>query len=123
MESPVQGLFRLTTTDATVAGVTIPAGARVMLHYGAANRDTELFPDAHEIDLGRRSGSKHVAFGFGMHTCLGNMVARLEGRVAIEEWLAATKSFDLSVAPDDIVYDASFANRGPAAVPLKVTWT
>lgn len=122
VESPVQGLFRMTTREATLAGVTIPEGARVLVHYGAANRDEGLFPDAEVVDLERRSGNKHVAFGFGMHTCLGNMVARLEGRVAIDEWLSATKAFELAVPVDEVAYQPSFANRGPAAVPLKVTW-
>lgn len=83
MESPAQGLFRTTTRDVTVGGVELPAGARVMVHYGSANRDEAQFPDAGALDLHRENVLRHVAFGKGIHVCLGAPLARLELRIAL----------------------------------------
>jgi cytochrome P450 len=81
-DPPVLGLFRNTTRDVTLHGVTIPSGAKVMLHYGAANRDPRAFerPDVFDPDLDR---GRHLAFGLGVHFCLGAQLARLEARVAL----------------------------------------
>lgn len=81
-DPPVLGLFRNTTRDVTLHGVTIPAGSKVMLHYGAANRDSRVFerPDVFDPDLDR---GRHLAFGLGVHFCLGAQLARLEARVAL----------------------------------------
>jgi cytochrome P450 len=83
LESPAQGLFRLTTRDVEVGGTTIPKGAKVMVHYGAANRDEEQFPDPDRFDVHRAEASKHLAFGRGIHVCLGAPLARLELRIAL----------------------------------------
>jgi cytochrome P450 len=86
-ESPVIGLARTTTRAVELHGVVIPEGARVQMNYAAANRDDRAFahPDTFDID---RSDQRHLAFGHGIHFCLGAALARLEGRVALEELLA-----------------------------------
>jgi hypothetical protein len=81
-ESPVQNMARATTREVGLHGTTIPAGARVLLLIGAANRDPRSFPDPDRLDLGRRI-RRHVAFGEGIHHCIGAPLARLEGRVAL----------------------------------------
>ncbi|HVX20804.1 MAG TPA: cytochrome P450 [Acidimicrobiales bacterium] len=87
--SPVQGLCRTTTQDVVVGGRTIPAGRKVHLLYGSANRDPREFgPSAGQLDLTRRA-PRMMAFGGGPHHCLGAAAARLQGRVALEELLAA----------------------------------
>lgn len=84
-ESPVQpGFFRVATEDAEVGAVRIPAGARVMVAFGSANRDGRQFEDADSF-LIDRAPNDHLAFGRGVHFCLGAPVARLIGRVLIEE--------------------------------------
>jgi cytochrome P450 len=83
VESPAQGLFRTTTRDVTVGGVRLPAGARVMVHYGSANRDEAVFAGADRLDLARDDVMRHVAFGKGIHACVGAPLARLELRVAL----------------------------------------
>jgi cytochrome P450 len=83
--SPVQGRF--VTRDVEFHGTAIPAGSKVLLLTGSAGRDERKYPDADRYDV-RRSFDGHVAFGRGPHFCLGASLARLEGRVALEETLA-----------------------------------
>jgi cytochrome P450 len=81
--SPVQGLARTTTTDVTLHGVTIPEGDQVLVLYGSANHDPSAYPDPEQLDFGR-DVKNHWVFGHGIHYCLGNAVARLEVRVALD---------------------------------------
>jgi hypothetical protein len=93
LTSPVQGLCRTTTTDVTVGGTTIPAGRKVHLLYGSGNRDPREFgPTADQLDVTRHI-SRMLSFGGGPHHCIGAAAARLQGRVALEELLAALPEF------------------------------
>jgi cytochrome P450 len=83
MESPAQGLFRKTTRAAELGGVELPAGARLMVHFASANRDDVRFDDPDRFDPGRADLTKHVAFGKGIHFCIGAPLARLELRHAL----------------------------------------
>jgi cytochrome P450 len=78
LESPVQGLFRIVARETRIGGVTLPAGARVMLRFAAANRDPKRFPCPAELDRGRDNAGTHLAFGAGVHHCLGANLAREE---------------------------------------------
>ena len=78
LESPVQALFRNTTVDMTMHGVDIPAGSMVSIRYASANRDESMFGDAPEFRLDRTDGRTHLAFGHGVHHCLGAPLARRE---------------------------------------------
>lgn len=84
MEAPVRGLFRRVTAKAEVGGVTIPEGARLFLLYGSGNRDESEYTDAERFDIHLKVGAPHLAFSKGIHYCVGNALARLEGRVAFE---------------------------------------
>jgi len=84
LESPVQGLCRTTTQPVTRHGITIPAGEKVLLLFAAANRDEREFPDPDRLDIDRTT-ERHLAFGYGAHYCIGAALARLMGRVALEE--------------------------------------
>jgi cytochrome P450 len=86
MESPVQGFSRLLTRDYDMNGITLPAGARAIAFYGAANRDERKFPEPNRFDV-LRDSNEHLAFGYGPHTCVGMYLARLE-MVAIFQALA-----------------------------------
>ncbi|MEE8164972.1 MAG: cytochrome P450 [Myxococcota bacterium] len=81
--SPVQMLFRQTTQDVELGGEKIPEGSIVMPCYAAANRDPKRFEDPDRFDIGR-DNQGHVAFGLGLHFCLGASLARLEARIALE---------------------------------------
>lgn len=83
LESPVPAEARFTTRPVRLGGVDIPAGERLHLCYGAANRDARVFPRPEVFDLTRPNLSKHLAFGWGIHYCIGAPLSRMEGRVAI----------------------------------------
>jgi cytochrome P450 len=83
-ETPVPGVPRIATRDVEIAGETIAAGESVMCLIGAADVDPTEFPDPETIDFARE-GNRHLAFGGGVHRCLGSHLARLELRVALEE--------------------------------------
>jgi cytochrome P450 len=83
-ETPVPGVPRITTRDVEVAGVTIPAGRTVTCLLASANTDATEFPDPEAVDFDRPA-NRHLAFGGGVHRCLGSHLARLEMRVALEE--------------------------------------
>lgn len=93
-DSPVQALGRITKKDAEVHGVTIPEGSRVALVFGAANHDDREFEDPERFDVTRKA-DRHLAFGHGLHYCLGASLARLEARVAFEELLALIPEWEL----------------------------
>lgn len=98
LTSPVQGLARTTTTDVVLHGRTIPAGRKVMLLYAAGNRDPrEYGPDAEELVVTRRP-RQILSFSSGTHHCLGAAVARLQGRVALEELLGRCPNFTVDAS-------------------------
>src|SRR5262245_7393050 len=85
-ESPVQRLFRTVTRDVEVSGVKIARGERITVFYGAANRDPSAFPEPDEFRLDRDLRN-HVAFGMGIHYCLGAPLARAEARISLNAFL------------------------------------
>lgn len=98
LSSPVQGLARTTLRDVSLEGQTIPAGRKVLLLYGAANRDEREFgAAAGSCDVGRRI-RRHLAFGYGPHHCIGAAAARLQARIALEELLARCPEFEVDAA-------------------------
>jgi cytochrome P450 len=97
LESPVPGLSRVTTRDVEIRGVAIPKGARVHMAFAAANRDESVFPDAERLDPDR-TPNPHLAFGLGIHFCLGASLARSELRIALEELLARFPEFRVDPA-------------------------
>ncbi len=114
--SPVQGLARATTRDALIGDATIPKGDQVLLLYGSANHDETAFPNPDVLDLDRPVKS-HWTFGHGIHFCLGNAVARLETRVALEVLLEFAP--DYAVDAGGIVRNQLVPTRGVAHAPIE----
>jgi cytochrome P450 len=94
-ESPAQALPRRLTRDVTLHGRTLPEGANLFLLWGSANRDEREFEQPDRFDVRRRI-KRHLAFGQGIHFCLGKSLARLEARVAFEELLARAPGYELA---------------------------
>lgn len=113
-EAPLQGMFRVTTQDVVVAGTTIPAGAAVMQLYGSANHDETKFPDPERFDINRET-DRHLAFGFGIHFCIGAALGRLEAKIILETLLRRFRS--LSPKGGLIRTSLPFL-RGVKALPL-----
>jgi cytochrome P450 len=97
-ETPVKEFMRTATEDRVVGPQTIPAGDSVYLAYLSANRDEDVFADPFRFDVGRPE-NKHLAFGYGVHFCLGAHLARLELRVFFEELLARVDDLQLAGEP------------------------
>jgi len=112
-DTPVQEMPRWARQDVTLGGQHIIAGERIGLFWAAGNRDEEAFsnPDTCILD---RKPNRHLAFGRGIHTCLGAPMARMEIRVALEEILARTTSFTLNGS----VERAKFHRMGVVALPV-----
>ncbi|HEY3605561.1 MAG TPA: cytochrome P450, partial [Sporichthyaceae bacterium] len=87
-DAPVpHSTFRYAAVDTEIGGVTIPAGDQVLISIASANRDPERFADAEDLDIGRKD-NRHVAFGHGIHFCLGAPLGRMEGQIAFTTLLA-----------------------------------
>jgi cytochrome P450 len=86
-EPPTPHVARYVTTDVELHGTTVPAGSAMICLSGSANRDDEHYPEAERFDIHRDVG-QHLTFGYGIHYCLGAALARLEGRVALDEVLS-----------------------------------
>ena len=104
------------TEDTTIGGVAMPKGTLVTLCIGAANRDAEPFPDPDRFDVARNP-TRHLAFGSGIHMCAGMSLARLEGRIAIERFLARFPDYEGDGAP---ARSRRARFRGFAALPVRV---
>jgi cytochrome P450 len=96
--TPVKHFMRTATQDYELRGRTIAAGESVLLSYPSANRDEDVFVDPFAFDVGR-SPNKHLAFGFGVHFCLGAMLARMELKALFAELMPRVRSIELAGEP------------------------
>ncbi|MFZ0905650.1 MAG: cytochrome P450 [Mycobacterium sp.] len=118
LTAPVQGLARTATRDVTIGDITVPAGRRVLLLYGSANRDErEYGPDAAELDV-RRCPRNILTFSHGAHHCLGAAAARMQSRVALTELLSRCPDFEVDEA--GIVWAGGSYVRRPLSVSFRV---
>jgi cytochrome P450 len=120
LSTPTQGMWRIVTRDVELGGVHIPAGSRLVVVYSAANRDPAVFADPDEFDPDRPELREHVAFGKGIHYCLGANLARLEGKVALEEIVRRLESFTLAES-NRFDYFPSFMLRGLTRLEIEFT--
>jgi cytochrome P450 len=115
--SPIQNLYRYTRADYRVGDVTIPSGSRVLLSFGAANRDPLIFesPDEYRAD---RNPRMHVAFGYGAHMCLGAPLARMEAQAVLRELVTHV----VRISPNGpTTWSTHSSLRGPTHLPVHLT--
>lgn len=116
-ESPVQTFFRTTTREVDMSGTRIPAGAKVLLFLGAANRDPRRWgPDADQLDIARKAAG-HVAFGMGIHQCVGQPIARLEVELVLTALAQRIERLEPTGEP---VPKLNNTLKGWGSVPVKV---
>jgi cytochrome P450 len=115
-DTSVQGLWRAAVAEDRLSGVALPAGARLLILFGSANRDEQVFADADTFDL-ERSPNPHLAFGSGHHRCLGAALAKVELLAALEALVKATGGM---TPRGQFVRRNSLVLRGFAAQPVTV---
>lgn len=121
LDAPLQGLFRRATKDTKVGETPIPEGAILNLRWGAGNRDPQRYSNHNEVDLERESVTQHLAFGHGIHFCLGNQLARAELRIGLTRLLAETSSIRLADCEDNIVRPPHFVAYGISKLMIEIT--
>jgi cytochrome P450 len=120
LSTPTQGMFRKVTRDVEMEGVQVPKGARLVLVYAGANRDPKVWgPDPDRFDPDRANLKDHLAFGKGIHFCIGAPLSRLEMQVAFEHLARRIERIDLA---DDaeLRYHPSFMLRGLVRLPVRL---
>ncbi len=108
---------RYAREDIEIAGTTIPRGELVMAVIGSANRDEHYFENPDMLDITRKN-NKHLAFGHGVHFCLGAPLARLEGQIAITTLIQRMPNLRLNIAPDQVCWRGTFVIRGLETLPV-----
>jgi cytochrome P450 len=117
LEAPAQGLFRIAARDVEIGGVTVPKGARVMAHFASANRDHCVFAQPDAYDPERGDVGKHLAFGKGIHFCIGAPLARLELGVALPMLLERLPGLRPGAQPGE--REEVFFARGFRSLPVR----
>ncbi|GLW06362.1 cytochrome P450 [Microtetraspora sp. NBRC 13810] len=120
LESPVErSTNRIAVQDLEIAGTPIPAGSFVHVSLAAASRDPKVFPEPDRLDLARE-GNRHIAFGHGVHFCLGAPLARLEGQIAFGALLSRLPGIALACPPEDLRWSMSGSvTRGLVSLPVR----
>jgi cytochrome P450 len=114
--SPVQAVFRVARRELELHGRRIPAGSLILPIIGSANRDPRIFADADRFDISR-DPNPHLAFGHGIHFCIGAPLARIEGRIALGDLLSRTRRIEL--VNDVWTPRGVFHVYGPAQLPIR----
>jgi cytochrome P450 len=119
--SPVPQLPRITTTETVLRGKTIPQGAYVLLCWAAANRDPQRFAEPDTFNMDRTGLNQHLAFGTGVHHCLGALLARQEMKCALREIVTSVDSLELAVPPDQLDLSSTMVIlRGLKSLPVRL---
>ncbi|MFJ1702124.1 cytochrome P450 [Kitasatospora sp. NPDC088346] len=117
-DSPVSmATFRFATQSISLGGTEIPAGSPVLIAPGAANRDPARFPDPDRLDLDRNTKG-HLAFGHGIHRCLGAPLARTEGGIALRALVTRFPQLRLAVPAEELEWRHTRLMRGPVSLPI-----
>lgn len=119
VESPVQGLLRVTTCETELGGTVIPEGAVVIARYASANRDAEKFADGERMDVCRANAGAHLAFGAGIHFCPGAMLARQEMISAFTQLLDRLEPIELAVPEQTLEHHPSLLHRRLKTLPIR----
>lgn len=110
---------RKALSDATIGNVSVPKGSNILLLLGSANRDETVFADPQKFDIERKDARKHLAFGYGIHTCVGQQLAKIEFGIALDELLRRLPNLRLK-ANQTFEYARNSSFRVPTG--LHVEW-
>ncbi|MFM5891216.1 MAG: cytochrome P450 [Dolichospermum sp.] len=116
-DSPIQSFARRALEDVAIAGKIIPSGDTVIIHIGAVNRDPEQFTNPNQLDFTRKN--RHIAFGGGIHHCLGIFLAKIEAQIAINTLIQNLPSIRINT--DKLDRRDGISLRGLKTLPVKFT--
>jgi cytochrome P450 len=119
LASPTANMWRVATCDTEIGGVPVRKGAMVQLRFASANRDEAVFTDAEKLDVTRSNARSNVAFGHGVHMCIGASLARKEMEVAFRVVLERLDDLALDCAEEELVYPPNVLLRGLARLPIR----
>lgn len=114
----IVGWRRKALKDTEVGGVRIPEGGELLLLMGSANRDTDRFENGEQFDISRGNAREHLSFGFGIHYCLGNMLAKIQAKIVLEEVARLAPNLKLE-SPEGIGFRENLSFRVPETVPVR----
>ena len=117
-QTPLAYMRRTANNDVVVGDKTIKKGDQVLMWYASGNRDTDVFPNADDLDIERPNSRAHLSFGFGIHRCMGNRLAELQLRILWEEILTRFDDIKIQAEPERTL--SSFVN-GYTHLPVVVT--
>ncbi len=121
IEPPVRALSRMTTREVELGGVTLPEGAHMLLVYGSANDQEDVFPEPRSFDIERPNIGRHVGFGGGVHRCVGIALARMEVKVLAREIARRMDNIKLAIDPAEVRFVRTVATRTIEKLPITFT--
>ncbi len=120
LATPTANMWRVATKDTEIRGVPIPAGSMVMIKFSSANRDQGVYPEPHAFDVERKNAKTQIAFGYGVHMCVGANLARKEMNIAFRCLLERIEQFELIDENAALNYPPNVLLRGLSSLPLRV---
>jgi cytochrome P450 len=115
---PVRGLAKMTTCETVLGGTKLPAGAHMLVLYASGNDDETRFACPREFDINRGNVGTHVAFGVGIHRCVGASLARMEIKVAARELIKRITNIKLAIPAEEVKYAPTVATHQIASLPM-----
>ena len=121
LSTPTANMWRVATRDTEINGTPVPAGSMVMIRYSSANRDEGVYPAPDAFDVTRDNAKSQIAFGYGVHMCIGASLARKELNIAFRCLLDRINRFELLCDPATLEYAPNVLLRGVKSLPLRVS--
>lgn len=121
MESPTAGMWRVVTRDTELGGVPIPAGSKLFLRFDAANRDPAKYDNPEQFNIDRKNAKTHLAFGQGIHFCVGAMLARKEMNLAYRHLLDRLGTIEMVEGKNDFLHQPNMMLRGLKRLIIRVS--
>jgi cytochrome P450 len=115
---PVRGLAKMTTRETELGGTKLPKGAHMLVLYGSGNDDESHFDCPRNFDVSRGNTGTHVAFGVGIHRCIGASLARMEIRVAAKELIKRVRNIRLAIPAEEVAYQRTVATHSISSLPF-----
>lgn len=116
MTAPTHNMWRVVTADTEIGGLPVKKGEMVLLRFGSGNRDDAQFPEAERFDVRRANARQHLSFGYGIHLCIGNALARKEMALAFKKLLTQLKNWRFVPGKNDFTHNPSILLRGMKAL-------